>query len=328
MGRNLILWDRVLLSVPNGLHKHDMENAINIANKKNVPFKVPILKITINKKYNKRFIPYPGCWAQTNSTENVNSDNDLKLNNMCKNAKFNLTEAKKDINAQKPVAHNDINSRSEKHTKWRIANVKPRDDLEVLKRTWKRKGDLSRENVRNQTNAERLRHLNTKAQRELEILTIRLKALKERYKFEKKEIAKLNKYLSLHWKDIPIEPVNEITNNQVKTEGICTNFVKSENEDEYEKMLREVRKMKQMLEETPVMRALHDRCKESEQIGSYAQTNNVKNVYNLKNKEVIRPIRDNTRTFYENVYTDMRLTTEHNENAIEIKAKCIDCTNK
>lgn len=302
-----------------------MENAINIAYKRNVPLKVPILKITINKKYNKRLAPYPEFWDQTHTTENVNFNDNLKGSDLQGNTSLNSADIKTDSNPQNSVAHNPISDRIEKHIKWKYANAKEKDDIDASKRTWKRKGDLSRESVRNQTNAERLRHLNTKAQRELEILTIRLKALKERYKFEKKEIVKLNKYLSLHCKDIPIEPTNEITKERSKIDSNCTNFIESENEDEYEKMLREVRKMKQMLEESPVMKILYDRYEEARLLGGCSQENNVKYVHNSGNRETIHSICHNSHTFNDNIYTNMILTTGNNEHTIEIKEECIDC---
>ncbi|KAG7204557.1 hypothetical protein KM043_004981 [Ampulex compressa] len=108
-----------------------------------------------------------------------------------------------------------------------------------------KKGDLSRNSVRNLTSAERIRYLYTKAQRDCDILRIRLKALRERHRQEQEEIKKLQAHLTIFDSDIQDEYESEVSETQSKRRKTSIIVEDAEEEDEYEKLLREVRKMKQ-----------------------------------------------------------------------------------
>lgn len=85
----------------------------------------------------------------------------------------------------------------------------------------------------------------TKAQRDCDVLRIRLKALRERHKQEKEEIKKLQTHLDNHYKNVIKESQNEIATSNLKRKKLFVSLEDPEEKDEYEKLLREVRKIKQ-----------------------------------------------------------------------------------
>ncbi|XP_076230969.1 uncharacterized protein LOC143177080 [Calliopsis andreniformis] len=212
-------------------------NNINASTNDNVVKKVPVLKITINKKYNKI------CASNININKHtLNVTNNINVHKAEKNQNNNeiKSELKDDIHtaatSSKSMIFNLVPIVFEKPNKIENAMVDIKN-ICTPKAIYVRKGDLSRDHSR-QTAAERIRYLYTKAQRDCDILKIRLKALKERHKQEKEEVHRLQRYLAETYKGITKESFNEILKE-------CTKRKISEEEDEYEELLKKVRKLRE-----------------------------------------------------------------------------------
>ncbi|XP_076170355.1 mitochondrial ribosomal protein L48 isoform X2 [Ptiloglossa arizonensis] len=145
----------------------------------------------------------------------------------------------------KPVIINLVPVVFDKSIKCEDITMETKNACTTSKIAYTRKGDLSRDNSRNQTSAERIRYLYTKAQRDCDVLRIRLKALRERHKQEKEEIKKLQTHLDNHYKNVIKESQNEIATSNLKRKKLFVSLEDPEEKDEYEKLLREVRKIKQ-----------------------------------------------------------------------------------
>ncbi|XP_076682071.1 uncharacterized protein LOC143376094 [Andrena cerasifolii] len=195
--------------------------------------KVPVLKITINKKYNK-----PPA-------------SNLKMNKRALDAASNIGihERKKGDEGVNPDVRDrarDIDAIREPiivdlvATKTKNATV-GMNSAYTSKIAYARKGDLSRDNSR-QTSAEKVRYLYTKAQRDCDILRIRLRALKERQKQEKLEVRKLQAHLGELSKDVAKEPVNEKPE-EYSARKRTPLLLGDTEEDECEKLLRKVRRI-------------------------------------------------------------------------------------
>lgn len=206
--------------------------------------KVPILKITINKKYNR---PRVSKVHENKLSSNI-SDTDIicgvEKNEMNETTDPGLLKYTGNIVApSKAVIFNLIPVNLipvlEKSANHKDTFMETRQAY-TPKVAYTRRGNLSRD-TRNQSIAERVKYLHTKAQRDCDVLRIRLKALRERHKHEKKEIKRLQIYLGNLSKN---KSIHEIDKRHLKRE---TSFVSLQNaeEDECEKLLRKVRKIKQ-----------------------------------------------------------------------------------
>ncbi|XP_031834233.1 uncharacterized protein LOC116427708 isoform X2 [Nomia melanderi] len=204
-----------------------------------VTSKVPILRITINKMYNK---PYTSELDENKLTANTisSTDNIVKIeeNNMIEKRDTNSTNCMQSVASSKPILFNLIPVVFEKPIKCKDTCTETKN-THVPKVAYTRRGDLSRD-TRNQTISERIKYLHTKAQRDCDILRIRLKALRERHKQEKIEIAKLETYLSELSKH---KSINVISGRHLKRKKLFVSLKDTE-EDECQKLLRKVRKIK------------------------------------------------------------------------------------
>ncbi|XP_076625222.1 uncharacterized protein LOC143343832 [Colletes latitarsis] len=205
--------------------------------------KVPILKITINKQYNKP--PRPNL----NESKNV-----LNVTKNISHSKTNITNnnAKTDqkvyvpniVISPKPVIFKLIPIVVEKPIKCENTVVETKNTC-TSKIAYTRKGELTRDYTRIQTSTDRIRYLYTKAQRDCDVLRIRLKALRERHKQEEEEIKKLQTHLDNHYRNTEEKSCVEISTRHFKRKRSYMSSENPEEKDEYEKLLREVRKIKQ-----------------------------------------------------------------------------------
>ncbi|XP_076382253.1 uncharacterized protein LOC143260498 isoform X2 [Megalopta genalis] len=205
-----------------------------------VTSKVPILKITINKKYNR---PCVSKLDDNKLTSGITSNTDtceIGKSDMTKPIETNLINYTQNVVApSKATIFNLIPVVLEKSVKYTDNFMETRHTY-TPKVSFTRRGDLSRD-TRNQSIAERIKYLHTKAQRDCDILRIRLKALRERHKQEKEEIKKLQIYLSNLSKD---KSITKVLKGQLKRKKSFISLEDME-EKECEKLLKKVRKMKQ-----------------------------------------------------------------------------------
>ncbi|XP_076644368.1 uncharacterized protein LOC143354284 [Halictus rubicundus] len=210
----------------------------------NVTSKVPILKITINKKYNRPCVSKVEENKLSSNISNTDIICAVKKNDMNKTIDPNLSNYTKSIVApSKAVIFNLIPVNLipvlEKSMNYKETVMETRHAY-APKVAYTRRGNLSRD-TRNQSITERIKYLHTKAQRDCDVLRIRLKALRERHKQEKKEIKKLQIYLGNLSKN---KSIDKVAKGHLKRK---TSFVSLEDaeEDECEKLLRKARKIKQ-----------------------------------------------------------------------------------
>ncbi|CAK9823764.1 hypothetical protein ANTRET_LOCUS2041 [Anthophora retusa] len=227
----------------NGVHAYTLKTESDIKS----TMKIPVLKITINKRYNKP------CTSNINQNTQISTVNNIDVT--CKTEKSNFiketnshlkNDAQNVSHSSKPIISNVVPAVSEKPITYKNEVTKTKD-MYVPKNAYTRKGDLSRDHSRTQTSTERIRYLYTKAQRDCNVLRMRLKALRERYLREKEEIKKLQIHLGNCYKNIAKERVTEISEDCLKKEKLFTSSDDTEEEgkeEEYERLLRKVKKIK------------------------------------------------------------------------------------
>ncbi|XP_054009614.1 uncharacterized protein LOC128892956 [Hylaeus anthracinus] len=208
--------------------------------------KVPVLKITINKKYKK---PPMINLDRIKHEQDISIHTDHSKVKKCytnNRVKADLKNCVQNIFASpKPPVTNSVPVSLEKpDIKCEITTTETKSVC-TPKAAYTRKGDLSRHNSRNQSSAEKIRYLYSKAQRDCDILRIRLKALKGRHKEEKEEMQKLQIHLNNHYKNLAEKSCESMK--QFKKKKLYVSLENPEEKDEYEKLLREVRKIKQDL---------------------------------------------------------------------------------
>ncbi|XP_078037314.1 uncharacterized protein LOC144470245 [Augochlora pura] len=203
--------------------------------------KVPILKITIIKKYNRPCISKLDDNKPASEVTNNTDISEIGKSEINKPIETNSISCTHNVVApSKATIFNLIPIVLEKSVKYTDHFMETRNTY-TPKVSFTRRGDLSRD-TRNQSIAERIKYLHTKAQRDCHILRIRLKALREKHKQEKEELNKLEIYLSNLRKDKSIN--NSVLNRQLKRKKPVV-FLEDTEEKECQKLLEKVRKMKQ-----------------------------------------------------------------------------------
>ena len=150
-----------------------------------------------------------------------------------------------------------------------------------------------------QTSAEKVRYLYTKAQRDCDILRIRLRALKERQKQEKLEVRKLQLYLGELSKDVTKESVNEKSEEHSARKRTPLLLGDTE-EDECEKLLRKVRRIQRDILNPNYSATASDKKlertstkKKITKVYGRCKTNNGSEVIVLK-REIVSKVRNGT----------------------------------
>ncbi|CAK9801227.1 hypothetical protein ANTQUA_LOCUS2762 [Anthophora quadrimaculata] len=236
----------------NGVHAYTLKTESDIKS----TMKIPVLKITINKRYNKPCAPNINQNTQISTVNNIDVTCKTEKSNFIKETNSHLKNDAQNIShSTKPIVSNVVPAVFEKSITYKNEVTKTKD-MYVPKNAYTRKGDLSRDHSRTQTSTERIRYLYTKAQRDCNVLRMRLKALRERYLREKEEIKKLQVHLGNCYKNIAKEHVTETSEDCLKKEKLFTSSDDTEEEgkeEEYKRLLRKVKKIKYDISDNEIL---------------------------------------------------------------------------